>query len=75
MLARGGDHHGKLQLVGDGARGVGRFATAGADDGSERMRFGKFNKTINFRFAAFPSEGFDHRGEAKGRELCLPDGA
>jgi hypothetical protein len=39
------------------------------------MRFGKFNKTINFRFAAFPSEGFDHRGEAKGRELCLPDGA
>ena len=51
------------------------FATTGADDSSEGMRFGKFNKTINFRFAAFPSEGFDHRGEAKGRELCLPDGA
>ena len=70
-----GDHHRQLTFVRDAARGVGRFATTGAHDCRERMRFGKFNKTINFCFAAFPPEGFDHRGEAKVRELCLPAGA
>ena len=29
---------------------------------------------INLCFAAFTSKGFEHRGEAKGRELCFPDG-
>ena len=62
------------RAVSDAARRVGRFTTTGAHDCREGMRFGKFNKTINFRFAAFPSKGFNHRGEAKGRELCLPDG-